>query len=179
MDRALFHCAKHACIYSPFTGFFDKLWRYYYRHHHYYHYLLLFELRQNLQTAPTNPNHPFMHPQPTKTNSKRFAYAEITVRRRYSDFLWLYNQLTEAHPGIIVPPVPEKHAIGKQHCFPFCAAQSTFLACIGRFEGDFIEGRRLALERCLKRVLAHKTLRWDADLRVFLESDSFTNHVHY
>ncbi|OAD69366.1 hypothetical protein PHYBLDRAFT_116611 [Phycomyces blakesleeanus NRRL 1555(-)] len=49
----------------------------------------------------------------TKTNSPVFRSPECVVARRYRDFLWLYNQLTLGNPGVVVPPVPEKHALGK------------------------------------------------------------------
>lgn len=80
------------------------------------------------------------------------------VARRYRDFLWLYNQLTLGNPGVIVPPVPEKHALG-------------------RFQDDFVESRRMALERCLQKIVAHPMLYGDPDLKVFLESDSFNVEV--
>ncbi|KAI8887432.1 Vps5-domain-containing protein [Backusella circina FSU 941] len=90
----------------------------------------------------------------TKTNSPSFRSPEFVVARRYRDFLWLYNQLTLGNPGVIVPPVPEKHALG-------------------RFQDDFVESRRMALERCLQKIVAHPMLYGDPDLKVFLESDSF------
>ncbi|KAG2231950.1 hypothetical protein INT48_005665 [Thamnidium elegans] len=90
----------------------------------------------------------------TKTNSPSFRSSEFVVARRYRDFLWLYNQLTLGNPGVIVPPVPEKHALG-------------------RFQDDFVESRRVALERCLQKIVAHPMLYGDPDLKVFLESESF------
>ncbi|KAI8985457.1 Vps5 C terminal like-domain-containing protein, partial [Pilobolus umbonatus] len=94
----------------------------------------------------------------TKTNSPAFRSSEVVVARRYRDFLWLYNQLTVGNPGVIVPPVPEKHALG-------------------RFQDDFVESRRMALERCLKKIVAHPMLYGDPDLKVFLESESFNVEV--
>ncbi|CAG8441253.1 6977_t:CDS:10 [Diversispora eburnea] len=64
----------------------------------------------------------------TRTTSDKFKSNDFTVLRRYRDFLWLYNQLTLRNPGVIVPPVPEKHAIG-------------------RFQDEFVENRRQALEK--------------------------------
>ncbi|KAK4516962.1 uncharacterized protein ATC70_000290 [Mucor velutinosus] len=90
----------------------------------------------------------------TKTNSPSYRSSEFVVARRYRDFLWLYNQLTLGNPGVIVPPVPEKHALG-------------------RFQDDFVESRRVALERCLQKIVAHPMLYGDPDLKVFLESESF------
>ncbi|KAJ3220282.1 Vacuolar protein sorting-associated protein 5 [Dinochytrium kinnereticum] len=90
----------------------------------------------------------------TKTNAPGFRNLDFTVSRRYRDFLWLYNQLTIRYPGVIVPPVPEKHAIG-------------------RFQDDFVESRRFALERCIKKIVSHPLLQLDEDVKMFLESESF------
>ncbi|CAO3592236.1 unnamed protein product [Absidia cylindrospora] len=90
----------------------------------------------------------------TKTDSPAYRLPEFVVARRYRDFLWLYNQLTNGNPGVIVPPVPEKHALG-------------------RFQDEFVESRRIALERCLRKMVSHPMLYGDPDLKVFLESESF------
>ncbi|KAJ4293278.1 Vacuolar protein sorting-associated protein vps5 [Kalmusia sp. IMI 367209] len=90
----------------------------------------------------------------TKTTSKGYRNSEFTVSRRYRDFLWLYNQLHNNNPGIIVPPPPEKQAVG-------------------RFDTDFVESRRAALERMLNKIAAHSVLQHDGDLKIFLESDAF------
>ncbi|CAG8513478.1 9427_t:CDS:10 [Paraglomus occultum] len=90
----------------------------------------------------------------TKTNSNAFKGKEFTVLRRYRDFIWLYNQLTLGNPGVIVPPIPEKHAIG-------------------RFQEEFIEHRRQSLEKCLNKIVSHPMLYGDPDLKLFLESDTF------
>jgi hypothetical protein len=50
----------------------------------------------------------------------------ITMDRRYSDFDWLYNELTKEFPGAIIPPLPEKQTVG-------------------RFSSEFIESRRRSL----------------------------------
>ncbi|KAJ3174820.1 Vacuolar protein sorting-associated protein 5, partial [Irineochytrium annulatum] len=91
----------------------------------------------------------------TKTNAPNYRNGEFSVNRRYRDFLWLYNSLSNRHPGVVVPPVPEKHAIG-------------------RFQDEFVEARRLALERCLRKIVVHPLLQSDEDLQMFLESESFT-----
>lgn len=94
----------------------------------------------------------------TKTASPHYRRGEFSVLRRFSDFLWLYDQLTANNPGVIVPPVPDKHAFG-------------------RFQEQFIETRRTALQRCLTKITAHPILQLDPDLRLFLESDSFALDV--
>lgn len=91
----------------------------------------------------------------TKTSSKAFKTSEFSVTRRYRDFLWLYDQLNRNAPGAIVPPPPEKQAVG-------------------RFSENFIEARRYALERMLDKIAKHPILRTDGDFKLFLESETFS-----
>ncbi|KZP25549.1 Vps5-domain-containing protein [Athelia psychrophila] len=90
----------------------------------------------------------------TRTTSPMFQKSAFSVLRRYSDFLWLYETLSLSNPGVIVPPVPEK--------MPF-----------GRFNESFLQSRRQALETCIQKTANHQVLSKDADLKMFLESDSF------
>lgn len=90
----------------------------------------------------------------TRTTSPHYRKSEFTALRRFSDFLWLFDSLIANNPGIIVPPVPDKHTFG-------------------RFQEQFIETRRLALERSLNKIASHPVLQLDPDLRLFLESDNF------
>ncbi|KAF2756581.1 Vps5-domain-containing protein [Pseudovirgaria hyperparasitica] len=90
----------------------------------------------------------------TQTTSKAYRQSEFSVSRRYRDFLWLYNQLHNNSPGVIIPPPPEKQAVG-------------------RFDTDFVESRRAALERMLNKTAQHPMLQHDSDLKLFLESDAF------
>jgi sorting nexin-1/2 len=62
------------------------------------------------------------------------------------------------NPGVVVPPPPEKQAVG-------------------RFDTEFVESRRQALERMLNKIAAHPILHHDADLKIFLESEAFTLDV--
>ncbi|KAJ6260941.1 Vacuolar protein-sorting-associated protein [Drechslerella dactyloides] len=94
----------------------------------------------------------------TKTSSKAYKVPEFTVSRRYRDFLWLYNSLIVSNPGVIVPPPPEKQQLG-------------------RFDQDFVESRRAALERMLNKIALHPILQQDGDLKIFLESESFNVDV--
>ncbi|CRG92328.1 Sorting nexin-1 [Talaromyces islandicus] len=90
----------------------------------------------------------------TKTSSKAYRRPEFEVSRRYKDFLWIYNQLHNNNPGVVVPPPPEKQAVG-------------------RFDTNFVESRRAALERMVNKITAHPVLQHDADLKIFLESETF------
>ena len=96
----------------------------------------------------------------TTTTSKAYNSPTFTVTRRYRDFLWLYDRLHENSPGIIIPPPPEKQAVG-------------------RFESTFVESRRMALERMVNKIAAHPVLMHDGDLKTFLESESFNVDVKH
>lgn len=48
---------------------------------------------------------------------------------------------------------------------------------IGRFEEQFVETRRAALERTLTKMANHPVLSLDPDLKLFLSSDSFAIDV--
>lgn len=88
----------------------------------------------------------------TSTNRSGFSYGQFSVLRRYSDFAWFHDQLCFLFPGVIVPPLPEKQAVG-------------------RFGSEFVESRRRALEKFIDRVLKHKDLLNCELLITFLEAD--------
>ncbi|KDQ61732.1 hypothetical protein JAAARDRAFT_123601, partial [Jaapia argillacea MUCL 33604] len=96
----------------------------------------------------------------TRTTSPLFPKPTFSVLRRYSDFLWLYSQLSANNPGVVVPPVPEKN--------PF-----------GRFDSQFVQTRRVQLEKCINKMANHAVLGKDGDLRCFLESDSFALDIKH
>jgi sorting nexin-1/2 len=77
------------------------------------------------------------------------------VMRRYSDFLWLYERLQIEKAGAIIPPLPEKQPVG-------------------RFDPNFIEDRRMFLERFLRRVAIHPELADAKCLDTFLRADDMT-----
>jgi sorting nexin-1/2 len=90
----------------------------------------------------------------TRTSSKAYLNPNFTVVRRYRDFLWLYERMHDNNPGVVVPPPPEKQTLN-------------------RFDTNFIESRRMALERMINKIAAHPILQSDVDLKTFLESESF------
>ncbi|KAI0598843.1 vacuolar sorting protein [Biscogniauxia sp. FL1348] len=96
----------------------------------------------------------------TRTTSKGYKQPEFEVKRRYRDFLWLYNTMHGNNPGVVVPPPPEKQALN-------------------RFESNFVESRRAALEKMCNKIAAHPTLQRDPDLKLFLESESFNIDVKH
>ncbi|KAH8155663.1 uncharacterized protein LAJ45_00673 [Morchella importuna] len=96
----------------------------------------------------------------TKTTSKAYRNSEFTVSRRYRDFLWLYSALNNNNPGVVVPPPPEKQAVG-------------------RFDDNFVESRRSALERMLNKTAVHPILQNDPDLKLFLESEALNGDIKH
>jgi sorting nexin-1/2 len=113
-----------------------------------------------------SPN-PITHDSGLQTTSPLFQKSAFSVLRRYSDFLWLYETLSNNNPGVVVPPVPEKN--------PF-----------GRFDDQFVRQRRFALEKCIHKIANHPVLGKDSDLKLFLESDTFAldvrpvpNFIHF
>ncbi|XP_063842860.1 sorting nexin-2-like isoform X9 [Scylla paramamosain] len=104
----------------------------------------------------------------TKTNVSYFRKKHWSVMRRFSDFLGLHRKLVEKHlhSGRVIPPAPEKSAIGTTKI----KLGSDKNADSGSL--DFIERRRAALERYMNRTSTHPTLRADPDFREFVELDA-------
>ena len=50
---------------------------------------------------------------------------------------------------------------------------------MGRFDANFVESRRAALERMLNKSAAHPILQHDGDLKLFLESDAFNVDIKH
>ncbi|KAI0047793.1 Vps5-domain-containing protein [Auriscalpium vulgare] len=96
----------------------------------------------------------------TRTTSPLYSKSAFSVLRRYSDFLWLYEALSINNPGVVVPPTPEKN--------PF-----------GRFDEQFLKQRRSALELCITKIANHPVLSKDNDLKLFLESDTFSLDIKH
>ncbi|XP_076589113.1 sorting nexin-1a [Chaetodon auriga] len=106
----------------------------------------------------------------TQTTLPMFRNKTFTVRRRFSDFLGLYEKLSEKHGpnGFIVPPPPEKSILGMTK------------VKVGKEDSssaDFVERRRGALERYLQRVVNHPSLLQDPDVREFLEREELPRAV--
>ncbi|XP_030281247.1 sorting nexin-1a [Sparus aurata] len=106
----------------------------------------------------------------TQTTLPMFRNKTFTVRRRFSDFLGLYEKLSEKHGpnGFIVPPPPEKSILGMTK------------VKVGKEDSssaDFVERRRGALERYLQRVVNHPSLIQDPDVREFLEREELPRAV--
>ncbi|KAH9066714.1 Vps5-domain-containing protein [Lactarius vividus] len=98
---------------------------------------------------------------PQKVGDPIRAYTMYTVHTKvWLYFLWLYGALSTNNPGVVVPPAPEKS--------PF-----------GRFDDQFVQQRRTALENCINKIANHPVLCKDADLKLFLESDTFSLDIKH
>jgi len=97
-----------------------------------------------------------------KTNMPEYKTPEMTVSRRFTDFYNLQKMLQTTNPGVIVPPCPPKDAVQKGKGI----FKSTDTA-----NDAFTEKRARALQRFLKRVVAHPDLINDPLVHQFLETD--------
>uniref|UniRef100_A0A4W2IQ17 Sorting nexin 12 n=1 Tax=Bos indicus x Bos taurus TaxID=30522 RepID=A0A4W2IQ17_BOBOX len=97
----------------------------------------------------------------TNTNLPIFKLKESCVRRRYSDFEWLKNEL-ERDSKIVVPPLPGK-ALKRQ--LPFRGDE-------GIFEESFIEERRQGLEQFINKIAGHPLAQNERCLHMFLQEEA-------
>ncbi|XP_060072078.1 sorting nexin-12-like [Ylistrum balloti] len=93
-----------------------------------------------------------------RTNLPVFKVKESSVRRRYSDFEWLRNEL-ERDSKIVVPPMPGKA----------WKRQLPFRGDDGIFEDEFIEDRRKGLEQFVNKVAGHPLAQNERCLHMFLQ----------
>ncbi|CAO3651883.1 unnamed protein product [Mucor hiemalis] len=83
------------------------------------------------------------------------------VRRRFQDFVWLHNVLYTHFPACFVPPLPDKHRL------EYVKGD--------RFSTEFIEKRRISLERFIQRIARHPILGRADFFIMFLESSEFND----
>ncbi|KAJ0538605.1 putative PX domain superfamily, sorting nexin 2A/B [Helianthus annuus] len=89
----------------------------------------------------------------TWTNLPEFNGTEFSVRRRFKDVVMLSDRLLKAYRGCFIPTRPDKGVVESQ------VMQ----------KHEFIEQRRVALEKYFKKLAAHPVIRHSEDLRVFLQ----------
>ncbi|CAK7269116.1 intercellular trafficking and secretion [Sporothrix epigloea] len=92
----------------------------------------------------------------TTTTFSTFQKQTVSVRRRFTDFLYLYNSLSKDFPACAVPPIPDK--------------QRMVRVTGDRFGPDFTNRRAYSLQRFLFRLSLHPVLRRAPLLHNFLES---------
>jgi len=93
-----------------------------------------------------------------RTNLPLFKVKESSVRRRYSDFEWLRNEL-ERDSKIVVPPLPGKAL----------KLQLPFRGDDGIYEEEFIEDRRKGLEVFVNKVAGHPLAQNEKCLHMFIQ----------
>lgn len=98
-----------------------------------------------------------------QTDFKSFQKSEFSVRRRFTDFYFLYKTLYREYPACAVPPLPDKHKMEYVRG--------------DRFGPEFTTRRAWSLHRFLKRLTLHPVLRRAPLLIIFLESPDWNAHV--
>ncbi|PPR90517.1 hypothetical protein GOBAR_AA30173 [Gossypium barbadense] len=89
----------------------------------------------------------------TRTNIVDFGSSEFSVRRRFRDVVTLSDRLAESYRGYFIPPRPDKNVVESQ------VMQKQ----------EFVEQRRVALEKYLRRLVEHPVIRQSDELKVFLQ----------
>ncbi|KAK6927148.1 Sorting nexin Vps5-like, C-terminal, partial [Dillenia turbinata] len=89
----------------------------------------------------------------TKTNMEEFGGSEFQVRRRFREVVTLADRLSESYRGFFIPPRPDKNVVESQVMH----------------KQEFVEQRRVALEKYFSRLAAHPVIRKSDELRVFLQ----------
>ncbi|KAI3892967.1 hypothetical protein MKW92_006555 [Papaver armeniacum] len=89
----------------------------------------------------------------TTTNLPEYRGSEFSVRRRFRDVVTLSDRLAEGYRGYLIPPRPDKSVV-----------ESRVME-----KEEFMEQRRVALEKYLCRLAAHPVIRKSDELRVFLQ----------
>ncbi|KAJ8537235.1 hypothetical protein K7X08_035636 [Anisodus acutangulus] len=91
----------------------------------------------------------------TRTNLPEFDGTEFSVRRRFRDVVTLSDRLAESYRGFFIPLRPDKSVVESQ------VMQKQ----------DFVEQRRAALEKYLRRLAAHPVIRRSEELRLFVQAN--------
>ncbi|KAI9679932.1 MAG: intercellular trafficking and secretion [Caeruleum heppii] len=99
----------------------------------------------------------------TQTTFPSFQKPSVSVRRRFTDFVFLYKTLSKEYQACAVPPLPDKHKMEYVRG--------------DRFGSDFTNRRAHSLHRFLKRLTHHPVLRRSAILVIFLESQDWNAHM--
>ncbi|XP_024516111.1 sorting nexin 2B-like [Selaginella moellendorffii] len=89
-----------------------------------------------------------------RTNMPEYGKSEHNVRRRFKDIVALADSLVEKYRGYFIPARPDKSIVESQIMD----------------KHNFIEQRRLGIERYLRRLASHSVLRKSEELRTFIVS---------
>jgi len=96
-----------------------------------------------------------------QSDFKTFAKPDFAVRRRFTDFVYLYKSLFREYAHVAVPPIPDKHKMEYVRG--------------DRFGPDFTQRRGHSLSRFIRRITLHPVLRRNATFLNFLESPDWNS----
>ncbi|ODQ65941.1 hypothetical protein NADFUDRAFT_24834 [Nadsonia fulvescens var. elongata DSM 6958] len=99
----------------------------------------------------------------TRSNHSEFKTGTFYVRRRFSDFRFLYSRLGSEYLACAIPPLPER-------------LRMEYIKG-DRFGPDFTMKRANSLDRFLKRIAAHPILKKAKVFAVFLESPEWNSYM--
>ncbi|KAI5798856.1 hypothetical protein EDC01DRAFT_628710 [Geopyxis carbonaria] len=99
------------------------------------------------------------------TDFPTFQKPHVGVRRRFTDFVYLYKMLSREFPASAVPPLPDKHKMEYVRG--------------DRFGLDFTSRRAHSLHRFLKRLTLHPVLRRTSLFTIFLESPDWNATMRF
>lgn len=89
----------------------------------------------------------------TRTSIPEFGGSEFSVRRRFKDVVTLSERLAESYRGFFIPPRPDKSVVEGQVMH----------------KQEFVEQRRVALEKYLRKLAEHPVIRKSDEFKVFLQ----------
>ncbi|BFZ62228.1 intercellular trafficking and secretion [Saitoella coloradoensis] len=95
----------------------------------------------------------------THTTFSAFQKQDLSVRRRFTDFVFLHNVLVRDYPACAIPPLPQKHNM------EYIKGD--------RFASAFTLRRANSLNTFLTRLTLHPILRRTPALHTFLESQDW------
>lgn len=87
----------------------------------------------------------------------RYGIRNAEVWHRYSEFDVLHQYLLHTHPSSIIPPLPEKKLNS------IWTKMTT-----DKFDGEYLEHRKISLEKFLHRIATHPVLHDDNIFKAFL-----------
>lgn len=88
---------------------------------------------------------------------------EFSVRRRFTDFVFLRNALYKEYQAAAVPPLPEKNNMAYVRG--------------DRFSTEFTQRRAWSLHRFIKRITQHPILRRSAIFLLFIETSDWNQQM--
>ena len=114
-----------------------------------------------IETTPTTTT-----PPPTSKSEEEAPWPRSEVRRRFNDFVSLADLLVETQRGYFIFPRPDKSALEG--------------AAAGKSESEFVDSRRVELERYLQRLAQHPVIGRSDELKVFLTAEgSLSSSFHW